>query len=153
VSLPARRLEPAPSAPRRQRLRAPGSRTSERPARATTRRRRRARRGGIGFVVLSSAVLGSMAFGIVVVNVLLAQTSFRITSAEQRLEELSREHLELVSEQASLSAPGRIATWASRHGMRLPDDIRILHASGGRQADPAGADPISEDAAKGGSSP
>jgi cell division protein FtsL len=104
-------------------------------------------------VVLSSVVLGSMVFGIVVVNVLLAQTSFRITSAEHRLEELSREHLELVSEQASLSAPGRIATWASRHGMRLPDDIRILHASGGRQADPAGADPFSEDAGKGGSSP
>ena len=89
--------------------------------------------------MLSSAVLGSMVFGIVVVNVLLAQTSFRITSAEQRLEELSQEHLELVSEQASLSAPGRIAAWASRHGMRLPDDIRILHAPGGRQSDPAGA--------------
>jgi hypothetical protein len=82
-----------------------------------------------------------MVFGIVVVNVLLAQTSFRTGEAEQRLEELSREHLELVSEQASLSAPGRIAAWASRHGMRLPDDIRILHASGGRRADPAGAGP------------
>ena len=101
--------------------------------------------------MLSFAVLGSMVFGIVVVNVLLAQTSFRITSAEQRLEELSQEHLELVSEQASLSAPGRIAAWASRHGMRLPDDIRFLHASGGRQADPAGTD--TPDAAEGGSSP
>jgi cell division protein FtsL len=94
-----------------------------------------------------------MLFGIVVVNVLLAQTSFRITSAEQRYEELSQEHLELASEQASLSAPGRIAAWASRHGMRLPDDIRILHASGGRQVDPAGTDPPSANAAAGGSSP
>jgi len=94
-----------------------------------------------------------MVFGIVVVNVLLAQTSFRITSAEQRLEELSQEHLELASEQASLSAPGRIAAWASRHGMRLPDDIRILHTSGGRQADPAGTDPSSANAAAGWSSP
>jgi cell division protein FtsL len=153
VSLPQHRLEPASRAPRRRTLRAPGPRTSERPARLTTRRRRRARRGGIGFVVLSFVVLGSMVFSIVVVNVLLAQTSFRITSAEQRLEELSREHLELMSEQASLSAPGRIATWASRHGMRLPDDIRILHASGGRQADPAGADPFSVDDAKDGSPP
>ena len=142
MSLPARRLEPSPSAPRRRALPAPQPRTTTRPA-----RRRRARRGGIGFVVLSSAVLGSMVFGIVVVNVLLAQTSFRITSAEQRLEELSQEHLELVSEQASLSAPGRIAAWASRHGMRLPDDIRILHASGGRHADPAGAGTSSTDGA------
>jgi cell division protein FtsL len=152
VSLPARLFEPAPSAPRRRTPPVPGPRTSARPARPAAPRRPRARRGGIGFVVLSSVVLGSMVFGIVVVNVLLAQASFRITSAEQRLEELSREHLELVSEQASLSAPGRIATWASRHGMRLPDDIRILHASGGRQADPAGADPFSEDEVKGGSS-
>jgi cell division protein FtsL len=94
-----------------------------------------------------------MVFGIVVVNVLLAQTSFRVTSAEQRLEELSQEHLELASEQASLSAPGRIAAWANRHGMRLPDDIRILHASGGRRADPAGTDPSSANTAAGGSSP
>jgi hypothetical protein len=81
-----------------------------------------------------------MVFGIVVVNVLLAQTSFRIGVAERHLEELSEDHLELVREQATLSAPGRISAWASRHGMRLPDDIRILHASGSGPREPAGAD-------------
>jgi hypothetical protein len=55
------------------------------------------------------------------------------------MQELSQEHLALVREQATLSAPGRIAAWASRHGMRLPDDIRILHAPGVGSADPAGA--------------
>jgi cell division protein FtsL len=91
-------------------------------------------------VFLASTILGSMVFGIVVVNVLLAQTSFRIEEAERHLERLSEEHLELVREQATLSAPGRISAWASRHGMRLPDDIRILHAPGTGPADPAGAD-------------
>jgi cell division protein FtsL len=81
-----------------------------------------------------------MVFGIVVVNVLLAQTSFRIEEAERHLERLSEEHFELMREQATLSAPGRISAWASRHGMRLPDDIRILHAPGTGRADPAGAD-------------
>ncbi len=81
-----------------------------------------------------------MVFGIVVVNVLLAQASFRIEEAERHLERLSEEHLELAREQATLSAPGRISAWASRHGMRLPDDIRILHAPGTGPADPAGAD-------------
>ena len=81
-----------------------------------------------------------MVFGIVVVNVLLAQTSFRIGEAERRLEGLSEDNLELVREQATLSAPGRISAWASRHGMRLPDDIRILHASGSVSTEPAGAD-------------
>lgn len=80
-----------------------------------------------------------MVFGIVVLHVLLAQTSFRIDRAERAIEELSHEHLTLVREQATLSAPGRIAAWARRHGMRLPDDIRILHAPGDGSADPAGA--------------
>ncbi|HEX6230326.1 MAG TPA: hypothetical protein VF029_01270, partial [Actinomycetota bacterium] len=65
--------------------------------------------------------------------------------AERRIDLLDREHLELVQEQAALSAPGRIAAWAARHGMRLPDDIRILRAPNG-SADPAGADTPEEPA-------
>ena len=121
-SAPLRRLEPA--GPLRQ---APGSRTRHR------------RRHHLGFALLAGVLIGSMLFGIVVLNALLAQTSFRIDQAERRIEELSQEHLSLVREQATLSAPGRIAAWASRHGMRLPDDIRILHAPGVGSADPAGA--------------
>ena len=80
-----------------------------------------------------------MLFGIVVLNALLAQTAVRIDQADRRIEALSQERLALVREQATLSAPGRIASWASRHGMRLPDDIRILHAPGVGSMDPAGA--------------
>jgi cell division protein FtsL len=98
----------------------------------------------MGFVLLASTLVGSMVFGIVVVNVLLAQTSFRIGEAERRLEELSEDNLELVREQATLSAPGRISAWASRHGMRLPDDIRILYAPGSGSGEPAGADPSTQ---------
>ncbi len=90
-----------------------------------------------------------MVLGILVLNVLLAQQSLRIDEAERRIEALAAEHLELVEEQATLSAPGRIAAWASRHGMRLPDDIRILRAPNG-PADPAGADPVADDGAGGG---
>ena len=79
-----------------------------------------------------------MVFGVVVLHVLLAQQSFRIDEAERRVEALGQERLELVTERATLSAPGRIAAWANRHGMRLPDDIRILRAPSG-SADPAGA--------------
>ena len=80
-----------------------------------------------------------MVFGIVVLNVLLAQASFRIDEVERRIQALSADQVELVHEQATLSAPGRIAHWAGRHGMRLPDDIRILHPSGRNGVDPAGA--------------
>jgi cell division protein FtsL len=138
VSQPARRLEPAarPGVPRKRAR--PVAPATGRPV--TARRSRPKRRRSIGFVLLASTILGSMVFGIVVVNVLLAQTSFRIEEAERHLERLSEEHLELAREQATLSAPGRISAWASRHGMRLPDDIRILHAPGTGPADPAGAD-------------
>ena len=146
MSQPARRLEPERRTPSRAPARpAPARRRTQpvapvRQRPATARRPGRRRRRSIGFVLLASTVVGSMVFGIVVVNVLLAQTSFRIGEAERHLEELSEDHLELVREQASLSAPGRISAWASRHGMRLPDDIRILHAPGSGPAEPTGAD-------------
>ncbi|HJS26600.1 MAG TPA: hypothetical protein VJ913_05680 [Actinomycetota bacterium] len=104
------------------------------------------RKHHIGFAVLASALIASMVFGIVVINVLLAQASFRIDEVERRIGTLSADQVELVREQATLSAPGRIAHWASRHGMRLPDDIRILHPSGRTGVDPAGADPFSTEA-------
>jgi hypothetical protein len=88
--------------------------------------------------VFASALVGSMILGIVVLHALLAQQSFRIVEAERTIEELGHVRLQLVRAQATLSAPGRIAAWATRHDMRLPDDIRILRASEG-PADPAGA--------------
>ena len=148
MSAPARELA-APS-PRRRPSRRPATAPSPVPRRAPVPARSGAGRAAkdrthhVGFALFAGALVGSMVFGIVVLNVLLAQQSFRIDAAERRLEALAVEHLELVEEQATLSAPGRIAAWASRHGMRLPDDIRILRAPSG-PADPSGADPASTD--------
>jgi cell division protein FtsL len=80
-----------------------------------------------------------MVLGLVSLNALLAQRSFRIDDLRQRIDALSEENVELLREQAALSAPGRIATWASRHGMRLPDDIRFLHVPSSAPVAPAGA--------------
>jgi hypothetical protein len=91
--------------------------------------------------VLASALVGSLVFCIVFLNVLLAQASFRATEAERRVEGLTQEHLVLVRRQATLSAPDRIASWAASHDMRLPDELQILHVTGGLAADPAGAGP------------
>jgi cell division protein FtsL len=148
VSVPARRAtssapEPFPTADTSARAR-PAARPARPPSRAeaapttTTRRRRRHH---VGFAIFATVVLGSMVLGIVSLNALLAQQSFRIDEAERRLEALQTEHLDLVHEQARLSAPGRIAAWARRNGMRLPDDIRSLHTFGEARSAPAGADP------------
>ena len=100
--------------------------------------RTKKKRHDAGFLVLSSIVVGTMVLGIVSLNVLQAQTSFRIDAQERRIDELAREQVDLVRRQASLSAPGRIAAWARRHGMRLPDDIRSLPMPTDARAAPAG---------------
>lgn len=95
--------------------------------------------------MFASALVASLVLGIVVLHALLAQQSFRLADAERKIDQLGAERLELLRAQATLSAPGRIAGWAFRHGMRLPDDIRILHPSGRTGVDQAGADPSSSE--------
>jgi hypothetical protein len=80
-----------------------------------------------------------MVLGLVALNALLAQSSFRVDDLEQRVGVLTQENVELTRQQAALSAPGRIAAWARSHGMRLPDEIRFLHVPAARPAAPAGA--------------
>lgn len=100
--------------------------------------KRRRKQHRLGFAVFASALVASMVLGIVVLHALLAQQSFRLADVEREIDQLGAERLELLRAQATLSAPGRIADWAFRHGMRLPDDIRILRAPEG-SGDPSGA--------------
>jgi hypothetical protein len=153
MSAPARELAPAPEWRRPARPDAaptarPTGSPAPVPAHGPRPTRARRKKHHLGFALLASVVVGGIVFGIVIVNVLLAQQSFVLDEAERRLQELSVERLELVRERATLSAPGRIAEWASRHGMRLPDDIRILRAPNG-PADPAGADTTEADTSTG----
>lgn len=96
------------------------------------------RRGSVGFLVLFAVVVGSMVLGLVSLSALLAESSFRADDLQHRIDALAQENLDLTREQAALSAPGRIAAWARRSGMRLPDDIRFLHVPGVAQTAPAG---------------
>jgi cell division protein FtsL len=91
-------------------------------------------------VVLLCAVVGCTVLGLVSLNALFANTSFRVDDLSRRIDALETHHLELVLEQAQLSAPGRIAEWARRIGMRLPDDIRVLHAPDASTAPAEGGD-------------
>jgi cell division protein FtsL len=153
VSAPARKIATprphGPERPRSPRRRAAPNRAA--PHRAAPHRaaprgvapRSRRKQHRLGFALFAFALVGSLVLGIVVLHALLAQQSFRIAEAEQRIEALDQERLELVREQATRSAPGRIAAWATRHDMRLPDDIRILRAPDG-PGDPAGAAVSSE---------
>jgi hypothetical protein len=147
VSLPAERHptwavpEAVPErarSPRRTTGAAGAKRAPQRPAPPAPRVTRSRGKHHVGFAITAAVLLGPMLLGIAGLNALLAQQSFRLDAVEQRIASLASEHRELVHERARLSAPGRIAAWARRMGMRLPDDIRPLHTPGEDQAAPAG---------------
>lgn len=149
MSLPAERTpvaaEPARRAPSRPGTIPPAHRAAPLPRReapagslpATSSARRR--KHHLGFFVFSAFVVSSMILAIVTLNVLLAQTSFRMDAAQERIDRLTQEQVDLVRHQATLSAPGRIAAWARRHDMRLPDDIRFLHVPSTQAVSAGGA--------------
>ncbi|HWO71618.1 MAG TPA: hypothetical protein VNP94_12835, partial [Actinomycetota bacterium] len=107
--------------------------TVRRPARDA-----RARRGRLAFAVLATAVVFLAVTGVVALNALVAQGEFRIEALEQRIDGLADAYRVRTEEAARLSAPRRIAAWARRHGMRLPDDVHILHVPGPDRAAPVG---------------
>ena len=133
-SIPAHLPTPVPS--RRAR---PAPRPAPSPRAAPPRPSTVVDRSRSGFLILSSVLVGSMVLGLVALNALLAQSSFRVDDLEARVGVLTQENLELTRQQAALSAPGRIAAWARSHGMRLPDEIRFLHVPAARSAAPAGS--------------
>ncbi|MGQ0668581.1 MAG: hypothetical protein ACT4PO_02720 [Actinomycetota bacterium] len=131
MQAPVRRSE-VPKRPRPKNQGQPARRTDASIGRRVGPRRR------IGFALFASALVGMMVFGLVAMNALLAQSSFRIDDLSKRVDGLSREHLRLTREAATLSAPDRIASWAHRHGMRPPDEIHILHVPAVSRGAPVG---------------
>jgi hypothetical protein len=133
MSVPARTLDhaspshgPTPATIRRPAT--PAGTTATRPRTSSSpRQRRRARRGlHPTFMVFASAVIALLVVGVVAVNALFAQTAFAVHSMQSHLTELSEQHDVLATTEARLSAPGRIATWAERYRMVLPENVVIL---------------------------
>lgn len=81
---------------------------------------RRRNRHHVGFAVLLGTILTLMVIAIVTLNALLAQASFRLQELERTISGLSERQLALEYGVARLSSPGRLAEWASDHGMELP---------------------------------
>lgn len=85
----------------------------------------------LGFVVFAGILLGLLVFGLVTLNALVAQSEFRIHEVTQRIEVLSEQRTRLGEELARRSAPGRLADWARRNGLRLPQEIYLIRVPGG----------------------
>lgn len=121
-TLPARKPRPAPAVPSRRPA----------PQRKATPSRRSRSRHHVGFAILAGTILTLMVIGIVTLNALLAQASFRLQALETRITGLSERRLTLELEVARLSSPGRIAEWASVHGMELPEQVHLLRVGEAR---------------------
>jgi cell division protein FtsL len=77
-------------------------------------------------MVFASAVIVVLVVGVVALNALFAQTAFAVHSTQTQLSDLAEQHDVLATEEAQLSSPGRIAVWAERYHMVLPDNVVIL---------------------------
>jgi hypothetical protein len=75
-----------------------------------------------------------MVVGVVSLSVLVVQSSFRADDLRAHIGELGDRQQVLTEEMASLSSPARIASWARRYGMVIPDRVVVLRV----QDPPAG---------------
>jgi cell division protein FtsL len=78
------------------------------------------------FLVFASIVIVLLVIGVVTLNALFAQTAFGVHSMQTHVAALNQQHDVLAADAARLSSPSRIATWAERYQMVLPDNVVIL---------------------------
>ena len=68
--------------------------------------------------------------GVVALNAMVVNTTYRIEDARQTLDDLQVQQGSLDKEVATLSAPSTIAEWAAARGMVDPRDVVILPVAG-----------------------
>jgi cell division protein FtsL len=77
-------------------------------------------------MMFASLVIVLLVLGVVAMNALFAQTAFAVHSMQTRVSELADQRDVLATNVARLSSPSRIAAWAERYQMVLPDNVVIL---------------------------
>ena len=84
------------------------------------------------FAVASASLVVLMVLGLVALNALLAQTSFKIDDLQTRVDNLTQVYDRQLVEVARLGSPQRVAREANRLGLSLPaDGIQVLHVPSG----------------------
>jgi cell division protein FtsL len=81
-------------------------------------------------MLFASFVIVLLVLGVVATNALFAQTAFAVHSMQTRVTDLAEQRDVLATDAARLSSPSRIAAWAERYQMVLPDDVVILRVPG-----------------------
>ena len=146
MSVPARTLPSPAPAPRPARAPRPRVEPSPRPKPSTapqtqTRKRAHARRWHHpAFFLFAGIVVSVLVMGVVALNAMLVQTTYRMQTVRQQVLDLSQQQVQLTDQVASLSSPENVARWARLHGLTMPQpgDTIILPVRGVASAsDPA----------------
>jgi cell division protein FtsL len=85
-----------------------------------------AQRRRLAFFVVASALVGLMVFGVVSLQALVSQTSFRMQELTSESASLRASYGQLKLEVAELSAPERIVAEARRLGLIVPDEVHAI---------------------------
>lgn len=134
MSLPARQLPSRTTRPSPPRAAPPARTPVARPRPSTPPQASRRTRRGHPFVFFSFAagVLSLLLLGLVALNTLLIQTTYRTQDVQQQVRDLADQQVRLSNDAAALSSPERIADWATSQGMAMPrpGDTVILRVPG-----------------------
>jgi cell division protein FtsB len=91
----------------------------------------RARRGfHLAFWIFSASVVSLIVVGIVALNAMVVNTTYRMESSQLALDDLQTQQKALTREVATLSAPSYIEAWARTQRMVEPDDVVVLPVAG-----------------------
>lgn len=147
MSSPARTLAPSPArrptrpakpAPRPPAKHAPSKKAGSRAAVAA--RQRLVRRRRAAFWLFAGGLISLLVIGTVTLNALAVQATYHMHLYQQVVSDLSAQQVQLTNQQASLSAPGRVAAWARANGMVQPGSGHtvVLPVPGVVTSDPGG---------------
>lgn len=140
MSQPARQL-PAQREPRRSptpsRVAPPARTPATRPTLSTPPRVRARRGSHPAFWLFSAILVAGLVLGVVALNALVVNTTYRLEAVEQRQRAAAESGASLEVQVAHQSSPSRISRWASAHGMVLPDSDAVvpLQVAGPRVGD------------------
>jgi cell division protein FtsL len=104
--------------------------------------------------LVAALVVGALVLGVVSLQVMVAENSFRMNDLSRRGAELRQDQGELRLEIAELSSPRRIEREAKRLGLHLSDDVETLRVPSvidGQAREPGPGGSISGQALSGGS--
>ena len=129
MSQPARQL-PATREPRRSptpsRVAPPARTPATRPTPSTPPRVRARRGSHPAFWLFSAILVAGLVLGVVALNALVVNTTYRLEAVEQRQRAAAESGAALEVQVAHQSSPSRISRWASAHGMVLPDSDAVV---------------------------